>query len=266
MDFSLTRIGNENMRIHDSGKESRIQLVFVPGVFSGDAWRYQINYFSEDYRTVTFRPTVSNRDFEGHREALKQILEQEEMNNVVLIGSNYNNSLVQSFEPHEDVSATVLVGAKKKMKKQIPENLYRSFTSRKFPCKLFKKVFMSSVRYRDVKEFWKDVEFLEAEDFRSFSEKFGTRRPEKSCMIVHGERDFFSDRSYAKSLMSSASVTQVDAGSFSFYEKPQEFNKMLHDFLLKMERKAIKEKIEEEQEKNKTLADFQNRKLAKVNR
>jgi len=254
------------MHLHDSETQSRLQLVFVPGVFSGEIWKYQLNYFSEDYRTVTFRPTVSNRDFEGHRNALKQILDQDEMKNVILIGSNYSNSLVQSFEAREDVMATVLVGAKKKMKKGVPKEVYKGFTSKLFPCKLAKKFFLPSLQYKEVKDFCSSVEKLEFDDFRSFRQRFGTRKPEKDCMIVHGEKDFFSNRDYAESLMTSASVTQVDAGSFSFYEKPQEFNKMLHDFLIKMERKAIKEKIEEEQEKNKTLAEFENRKLAKVNK
>lgn len=254
------------MHLYDSEIESRIQLVFVPGVFSAEAWKYQVNYFSEDYRTVTYQPTVSNRGFEGHRKALKQIINQDEMDNIVLIGANYSNSLVQGFEAHESVSATVVGGARKKLKKGIPKEVYQGLTSGVFPVKLFKKLFMKSMRYKEVRSFCKDVSFLDFNDFKSFQERFGVRKPEKACMIVHGTRDIFSDRGYAKSLMSSASVSEVESGVFSFYEKPQEFNKILNDFLIKIERKAIKEKIEEEKENNKTLVDFGNgRRLAKVN-
>jgi len=265
MDFSLTRVGDENLHLFDSGVDCQVQLVFVSGVFSLEAWKYQLNYFSEDYRTVAFKPTVSNKDFEGHRNALKQIINQEEMDNIVLIGANYSNSLVQSFEAHEDVVGTVLIGAKKKMKKEVPREVYEGLTSKFFPCKLAKKFFLPSMRYSDVKNFCDKVDFLEFEDFEGFRKRFGVRKPEKECMIVHGSKDFFSCRSYARSLMSCASVTEVEAGVFSFYEKPQEFNKMLHDFLVRLERKALKESIEDSREKNRALTDFEERKL-KVNK
>lgn len=261
MDLSLTKIGNENMHLHDSGIESRMQIVFIPGLMSASAWRYQLNYFSEDYRSITFRPTISNRNYKGHRDCLEQILQQESMNNVVLVGANYSNSLAQEFEEKSNVSATVLVGAKEKMKKGIPKDVYNIFTSEKFPCKLFKKLFLPSMRFENVKEFCNEVKFLEFEDFKSFRSNFGIRPPEKESMIIHPESDFFSDQDFSKSMMARASVTKLQSGSFGFYEKPQEFNKILHDFLVKIERKAIKEKIEEEREKNKTLAEFEEKKV-----
>lgn len=251
------------MHLHDSGKESRLQLVFVPGAFSPEAWKYQLNYFSKDRRTISFRPTVSNRSFSGHREALKEVLDQEEVDNAVLVGSSFSASLVQGFEVREDVAATVLVGARKKLKKDIPGNVYRVFTSDRFPPKLCKKMFFPSVRYREVRDFCREVDFLEPGDFKSFQERFGVREPEKECLIVHGEKDFFSDRDYVRKLRSHASVTVVETGSFSFYEKPQEFNKTLNDFLLKIERKKAREEIEKTQEQNRTLEEFEKR-MAKV--
>jgi pimeloyl-ACP methyl ester carboxylesterase len=264
MEYSLTRVNNSNMHLYDSEEDSRVQLIFVPGVFSPEAWKYQLNYFSEDYRTISFRPTVSNRDFEGHRDALKQILDQEEIDKAVLVGANYTNPLVQSFEAREDVLATVVTGARKKMKKKVPEEVYRGLTSGYFPVKLAKKFFFPSMKYREVREFCSEVEFIDYSDFRSFQERFGVRKPEKECMIVHGENDFASDREYCKDLMSSASVVVLDSGSFSFYEKPQEFNKMVNDFLLKIKRKAVQEEIEETKDKNRTLEEFEDRRMAKV--
>jgi hypothetical protein len=152
------------------------------------------------------------------------------------------------------------------MKKSVPKEVYRLCTSNWFPSKLAKKFFLPSMKYEDVTSFCSNVDFVGLKDFKSFSDRFGVRRPEKECMIVHGRNDFFSSRSYAQDLMSSAFVTEIDAGSFGFYEKPQEFNKMLHDFLIKMERKILKEEVEEKEDRNKTLKEFESRELAEVHR
>lgn len=261
----VTRVGEENLHLTDSREKSRLQLIFVSGVFSPEIWRYQKNYFGEEYRTISFWPTVSKRDYEGNREALKQILGQENIDNAVLVGSNFSNSLVQGFEAREDVAATVLVGAKRKLKKGIPKEIYRLLTSRKFPVKLSKKLFFSSMDYREVRDFCDKVEFTGFEEFKTFQKKFGVRRPEKEALIVHGRKDPFSSEEYAKKLMPSASVSVLESGMFSFYEKPQEFNKTMKDFLLKIERKALKQEIEEAKERNKTLEEFEER-LAKVKR
>jgi len=45
MDFSLRRVGNENMHYYESEKDSKIQLVFVPGGFNPEIWKHQIKYF-----------------------------------------------------------------------------------------------------------------------------------------------------------------------------------------------------------------------------
>lgn len=262
---SVTRVGKEIMQLEDSEIDSGLQLIFVPGIFSPEAWKYQFNYFSEEYRTITFQPTISNRGIEGNRKCLKQILDQESIDNAVIIGSNFSNPVVQGFEAREDVSATVLVGAKRKLKKGIPREVYRALTSDKFPVKLSKKLFFSSMDYREVRKFCEEVDFIDFEDFSSFQKNYGVRRPEKEALIIHGEKDYFSDKAYARELMSSASVSVLDTGMFSFYEKPQEFNKTLNDFLLKIERKALKERIEETKNKNRTLEEFE-RKLAKVRR
>ncbi len=246
------------MHLKDSGGSSRVQLVFVPGLSSMEAWKYQLNYFSKDIRTISFSPTVSNRDFEGHRMALKQILD-EKVENGVLVGSSFSNPLVQGFEAREDVAGTVLIGAERKLKKDIPKGVYQAFTSERFPVKLSKKFFFPSMNYRQVRDFCRKVEFLDWEDFRSFQEKFGVRKPEKESLVVHGKKDYFSNEEYVRELMPSASVSMMEAGLFSFYEKPQEFNKTLSDFLLKIKSKALKEKIEEKKEDNRTLEEFEER-------
>jgi pimeloyl-ACP methyl ester carboxylesterase len=259
MELSLTRVGDTNLHMYDSGRESRLQLIFVPGVQSAESWRYQIKYFSNDYRTVSFRPTISNRDFEGHRACLRNVLSQDDVDNAVLVGSNFSNPLVQDFEVHEDVTATVLTGVRRKLKKKIPRTVYKSLSSKYFPEKLTKKLFLPTTEFREVKRFCSQVDFLDWEDFQSFQERFGVRKPEKQCLVVHGEKDFLSDQKYARNLMSSASVSVLDAGTFSFYERPEEFNKTLQDFLIKIERKAIKKDIEDTKERNKTLEEFKKR-------
>jgi pimeloyl-ACP methyl ester carboxylesterase len=112
------------------------------------------------------------------------------------------------------------------------------------------------MRFKEVKQFCSGVDFLKWSDFNSFQSRFGVRKPEKECLAIHGKKSFLSDEEYARELMSSASVSVLDSGPFSFYERPEEFNKTLQDFLLKIERKAIKEKIEDSRKRNRTLEEF----------
>ena len=265
MEFSTRNIDGQRISIYDSGKDSRVQLLFLPGVYSAEAWKYQVRYFSKDHRVITYRP-VESKSLKEQKACLETLLENKGLENVVLVSANFSNPLAQEFEDRENVAGTVLVGAKKDLKKEVPETAYKTVTSRFFPEKLVKKLFFPSMNYRGVKEFCNTVEFPDYEVFQEFQEVFAVRRPEKDCMIVHGKEDFFSSEDYARSLMNSASVSLMDTGPFSFFEKPQEFNKTLNDFLLKLERKAEKEDVEETREMNRTLEEFEKKEKVTVKR
>ena len=266
MEFSLKRVGDMNLHYFESKADSPIQLIFTPGVLGPEVWRHQLRYFSKKFDTIAYNTTFSNRSFDDQMKALETVISQENVENAVLIGQGPGNSLVQAFEEDEDVVGTILTSVQDDFR-SVPKELYGIGKRLGFmEPKLVKKFFFSDITdYNVVKEFVEDLDLVKNSDYRSFVENYSIRTPVKQSMIIHATEDRFSDRECARDV-EGANLSVIDAGTFSFYEKPQEFNKMLHDFLLKMERKAIKEKIEEEQEKNKTLADFQNKRLAKVNR
>ncbi|MFB6180806.1 MAG: alpha/beta fold hydrolase [Candidatus Nanohalobium sp.] len=257
MDFSLRRVGNQNLHLYDSTVDSSLQLVFVPGILGPSVWRHQVKYFSRKFHTVTYNPTVSKRGFEGQEKALEAVLSQDSIRNAVLIGQGPANTLVQRFEKREDVSATVLTGVDQEYK-SIPRELFR--VTAKIGCwkpKLLKKFMFSELTdYSVVKGFVDDLELVSYDDFRSFVEKHSLRKPVKQSMIVHAENDIFSDREVAKNL-EGAKVSILDSGSFSFYEKPQEYNKALHDFLTSVQRLVEEREIYKAASENHSLKEFE---------
>ncbi|WP_414838224.1 alpha/beta fold hydrolase [Candidatus Nanosalina sp. VS9-1] len=256
--FSLSRVGSENMHYFESDTDSRIQLVFVPGGLNPDIWRQQLRYFSKSFRTASFRPTVSFRDYEGEKEALESILEQEEFENVVLVSHVFGNSLMQEFEDHENVVSTVLTGPRRRFTK-IPQKklINMLFRIGSIP-KIAKKMFFSDrTEYGVVREFIDTFEKPDLDDFRTFLDNYRVSRPEKTSLAIHAEQDRFSSRSFAEELRPNISISVLEnAGTFCFFEKPQEYNKALLDFLQVLEDHLEEEEIIELKEKNRSLMEF----------
>lgn len=256
--FSLSRVGSENMHYFESDTDSRIQLVFVPGGLNPEIWCQQLRYFSKSFRTASFRPTVSFRDFEGEKEALESVLEQEEFENVVLISHVFGNSLMQEFEDHENVVSTVMTGPRRRFdrtpKKKIMNMLFRFGSVPKIAKKMF---FSDKTEYSVVQDFLDTFEKPDLNDFRTFIEDYSVSRPEKSSLAIHAEQDRFSSRDFAEELRPNISISVLEnAGTFCFYEKPQEYNKALLDFFQVLEDHLESEEIIELQEKNHSLMEF----------
>ncbi|MFB6174585.1 MAG: alpha/beta fold hydrolase [Candidatus Nanohalobium sp.] len=258
MEFSLKRVGDVNLHYLDSCTDSRVQLVFTPGVFGPKVWKHQLRYFSKKFDTVAYSPTVSNRGFDDQMKALEEVLSQEEVENAVLIGQGPGNTLVQAFEENENVVATVLTGVKDSYR-PLPEEIYR--IGSRLGCmepKLVKKFFFSSMTdYSVVKEFTDDVELLNYGNYRSFIENHRIRTPVKQSMIIHAKKDRFSSRECARGI-EGANLSVIDAGSFSFYEKPQEYNKAMHDFLTGVERLVEEREVYRAASENRSLKEFEN--------
>lgn len=258
VNFSLSRIGSENLHYFESDTESRIQLVFVSGGLNPELWRQQLRYFSRNFKTASYRPTVSFRDLEGEREALENILEKDGFENVVLVSHVFGNSLIQEFEEHENVVSTVLTGPRRKFNK-IPKNKLIEYMMKISSVpKIAKKMFFAEkTEYKVVKDFVESFEKPEMNDFRSFLENYSVSRPEKSSMAIHAEEDRFSSMEFAEELRPNISLSVLEnAGTFCFFEKPQDYNKALLDFLKVLEDHLESEEIIELKEKNHSLMDF----------
>lgn len=260
VEFSLKRVGEENLHYYESDSESPIQLVFVPGGLNPEVWKQQLRYFSKSFKTVSFRPTVSFRDYDGEKAALKNILDQEHMTNVVLVSHVFGNSLIQEFEEREDVISTVMTSPRRKFDRVFPRKvsdwIYRFG---KLKPKITKKIFFSEkTEYRIVKEFTESLKKPDYRDLRTFLENYTVSRPKKDSLVIHPENDRFSSVDFAQELKPNASISTLQGtGTFCFYEKPQEYNKALLDFLNVIKEKAKSEEIIEVKKKNHSLMEYE---------
>lgn len=258
--FSLSRVGEENLHYFESETESAIQLVFVPGGLNPDIWEQQLRYFSKSFKTVSFRPTVSFRDYQGEKEALKNVLEQDGMDNVVLISHVFGNKMVQEFEERENVISTVLTSPRRRFEKIPPRKvadwIYRLSS---FKPKIAKKFFFGEkTEYRIVKEFMETMEKPDYLDFRTFLDDYRVGRPKKESLAIHPESDRFSSLEFARELTPNASISTLKAaGAFCFYEKPQEYNKALLDFLNVIRDEVKSQEIIEVKKKNHSLLEYE---------
>ena len=260
MEFSLKRIGEMNLHYYKCDTESSLQLIFTPGILGPKVWRHQLRYFSKKFDTIAYNTTFSNRSFDDQMKALETVISQEEVQNAVLIGQGPANALIQAFEEDENVVGTVLTGVKEDLK-PLPKELYG--IGKKIGCmqpKLVKKFFFSDMTdYSVVKEFIQDLELVDYECYRSFVENNSLRTPVKQSMIIHAKDDRFSDRKCARAV-EEANLSIIDAGSFSFYEKPQEYNKALHDFLVGVERLVEEREVYKAASENRSLKEFEDSK------
>lgn len=260
VEFSLSRVGEENMQYYESDTDSRIQLVFVPGGLNPEIWEQQLRYFSKSFKTVSFRPTVSFRDYKGEKDALENILEQEHLDNVVLVSHLLGNSLVQEFEDHDSVISTVLTSPRRRFDKVPPRKIsdwiYRLSS---FKPKIAKKLFLGEkTEYRISKELMDGLEKPEYVDLKTFVDDYRVSRPKKECLVIHPEEDRFSSKEFAQELKPNASISMVQAaGTFCFYEKPQEYNKALLDFLNVVEDQVKSQEIIKLREKNHSLLEYE---------
>lgn len=259
MDFSLRRVGQENLHYYESEQDSNIQLVFISGGFNPAIWKHQIKYFSRKYRTISFQPTQSFRDLEGERSALENILEQDNLTDVVLISNFWGNSLAQEFEDHETVRATVFTGANRdlELRKRSLYNIFWNFGTSK-PKLLKKALFSDKTDYKVVKEFAQDFEVPSYSNIQSFQRNYRMERPSTPSLVIHADRDERSSIEFARELGENASISIIErAGIFSFYEKPQEYNKALNDFLSQVEDAVEEKELMETRNKNRSLFEFE---------
>jgi hypothetical protein len=254
MDFSLRRINGENIRYAESETESDIQLVFSPGSFNPELWNNQLRYFSKKYRTIAFQPTESYRDFEGEKNCLKAILDQEEIENAVLVSNTVGNSVISSLSGHESVQTTVMTGFGSR---NLPkESVYKLFwsMSKRSPKILRKSLFSQYTDYRVLKSFMSDIDVPNYSDMESFMEQ-DMIEDDQLSLIINAEEDRFSSVEEARKLNARLSMINR-AGTFSFYEKPQDYNKALNDFLDIVEEKVRKDEIMQSAEENRSLIEF----------
>jgi len=256
MNPGIRRIGTQNMYYQESRQDSNITLVFVPGGFNPEIWRHQIRYFSKKYSTIAFEPVDSMNNFEGEVEALENVLSQPEIENAVLVSSILGNPVANRFENKKNVLATIRTGS---FCQKVPGTFYRhAWRIGLRKPKILKKFFFSKdTDYKIVKQFAEDVKPPEHSSFTSYTGK-ERKHPDKPSITIHGSEDRFSSIEDLREIYTENSIRKIErAGSFSFYEKPQEYNKVLNDFLVKLEEFMQKKELVAAKSRNRSLREFE---------
>lgn len=259
MDLAIRRIGDSNMHYFESDSDSSVQIIFLPSGLNPELWKHQAKYFSRNFKAITFQPTISNRDWRQEQKCLEEILDKPDINNAILVSHHFGNSIAQSLEYNENVVGVVTTGSRSQFKKAPPKMLYRLIS--KIGCsepKIVKKLFFSEfVKYRTVKRFVKEVEIPDYNVFQDYYQNYRIERPIKNAMVVHADKDRLSSREFIRKLKPGPKVSIInDAGSFCFYERPEEYNKALNDFIMVLEDFVEERELAEIKKENRSLKDF----------
>jgi hypothetical protein len=257
MDFSGENLKGKKVDFLESESSSNIQLLLVPGVFNTEIWKHQIKYFSRKYNVSTFESP--GESFEDDYHTIESILDQREMRNTVLISSNLGNTIVQRAERHDNVVGSILTGTLNGNPRKFPRAVYNLFWRAGFSHpKMAKKMFFSEKsRYETSREFVRDVRKPDYNRFMSYVKNYRLRKPAQDTLVINSDRDRFSSNDIARELKPEAKISTIrNSGTFSYYEKPEEYNKAVHDFLRRIEDFVESKKVRKTREKNHTLADF----------
>lgn len=255
--FSTRKVGEENLHYYESDLESRISVIFAPGGLNPELWDQQLRYFSRNFHTISFRPTVSYRNFKGEKSGLNAILDQEHVTDAVLVSNMTGNSLIQSFADREDVISTVLTNPRHGFNRFPQRRIMKALYSlSKFKPKIAGKLlFSKKTNYSTVKQFMNTLRLPDYEDFKTFIERCEASKISENSLVIASADDRLSKIDYAKRIASEGSLSVLNqAGTFSYYEKPQDFNKALLDFI-----KTIKD-TDKKNQINMSLKDFQTQK------
>ena len=231
-----------------------IQLIFVTGALDKEAWRHQEKYFSRSCRVEI----IGGGKFGEVREELEDMLDN--CDNAVVIGTEFGNHVVKSLEGHESVMSTVFTGLFEKAP-ELSERKYRYMTEVLSKPKIFKQVFFKDkTDYRIIKKFLRDIKFPEYEVYSSYS-GLELDVPLKNSLTVYNQSCRFSEMSKIEEMKSNSEIAIIDGGSFSFYERPQEFNKALHDYLQGKKDYLNRRELVKAAQENRSLKDFNSLKV-----
>jgi hypothetical protein len=122
--------------------------------------------------------------------------------------------------------------------------------------KIFKKLFFKDkTDYRIIKKFLRDIKLPEYEVYSSYS-GLELDVPLKNSLTVYNQSCRFSKMSKIEEMRSNSEIAIIDGGSFSFYERPQEFNKALHDYLQGKRDYLNRRELVKAAQENQSLKDF----------
>jgi hypothetical protein len=226
-----------------------INLLFVSGSLDSSIWRQQEKYFSRNCNVEL----VGGGTYREVKSEVEQILEKEE--DFIVVGGEFGNAVVKSVESNENIVSTVFTGPFDDIPK-IGGRKYGLMKKVISKPKLFRKIFFQSgTEYSIVKKFLNRIELPSYEVFDSYY-GFDLEVPLKNSLVIYNQECRFSTMGKVEELRPNSEIALLNAGTFSFYEKPQEFNKALHDYLLGKKDFLEKRELVKAASNNRSLNDF----------
>ena len=227
-----------------------IQLVFVSGLLHPEIWEHQEKYFSRSTRVET----IGGEDFNSLCEKLEDMLDN--CDNAVVVGAEKGNHVVKELEGHENMMTTVFTGLFEDLPEIKDERKYSMIKKALKKPKIFKKLFFKDkTDYGLVKQFMHSFEIPKFDLYDSYT-GMSLDVPLKNSLVMYNQGCRFSGMEKVESLKSNSEIALLDAGSFSFYERPQEFNKALHDYLQGKKGFLEKRELVKAASENRSLKDF----------
>lgn len=267
--FTL-RVDDIGLKVYDSGRERSYEtekvLVFLhgsPGQISN--WKYQIAYLREKYRVVAYdqrgyggsdKPEVVC--LEDYLRDLDSLLDKLGIapEKSILIGHSFGGMIAQAYAAERRIMGLVLIGSLVKYKPDtldkiiwyLPAVLWKPILFKKNPLtvRLYRSVFFSSKTPDNIfEDFMEDnteyIESLPAHVYR-YSKYYrdydaSTLLKEIKCptLIVVGEDDKVTPPDYSREIAElipqSKLVIVKDAGHLVLYEKAEEINRLIEEFI-----------------------------------
>ena len=270
----FTEINGIRIRLYDSFHDNfkynnPIILIFLhgsPGQISN--WRYQIDYFKRFYRVVAYdqrgfgmsdKPEkVRLEDYIRDLDTIFTYLEISD-EDVVLIGHSFGGLVSQTYACDREVKGLVLIASlawrkAKLMDKFIwytPSIFWHRilFTDNKFMRKIYRKLFFSpnvddhvfNQFIEDNKEYIEKlpVHILRCEKcYEGYDASETLDKIKCPTLIIVGEHDKVTPLKHSKKLHQLISNSRLniveDAGHLILYEKPDEINKLIHQYILSL--------------------------------
>lgn len=227
-----------------------IEIVFVSGVLDPEVWKHQEKYFSRNCEVSS----IGGKNFEVLKEDLEEVLEDSE--NAVVVGAEMGNLVAQSVEENDSVMSTVVTGPFDRPP-FMGRRSYRMCRKAVSHPKIAKKIFFGDKPdYSVVKEFVCRSGELDFDIYRSFTNR-SLRVPVKNSLVIYNQECRFSSMDAVENFRPNSEIAILNSGSFSFFEKPQEYNKALHDYLLGKKDFLEKRELVKAASKNRSLKDFE---------
>ena len=273
----FVHVGGIKLYVYDSADyrsyESPTTLVFLHG-YPGQMgnWKYQVPFFEERYRVIAYdqrgfgrsdKPKVANmEDFTGDLEALLRELGVRD-EDAVLVGHSFGGMVAQAYARDHRVMGLVLVGSLTRFRRDVDDYIISYlpaafwkplfFTMNPLTRQLYRKVYLSPESpFSVLEEFYEDNKDylleLPASSYRykkhmlDYDATRWLSEVKSPALVIAGEHDYIAPVEEAEKIHSllpnSRLVVIKRAGHLVLYEKYDELNKTILDFVQQLERGA----------------------------